>query len=34
MLKASAATDHWETMTGGDDLMPAIFRLWMAQNRP
>jgi hypothetical protein len=32
--KASSAHDHYETITGGDDLMLALFELWVAENQP
>jgi hypothetical protein len=32
--KAGTEYDHYETMTGGDDLMLAMFGLWQARNRP
>jgi hypothetical protein len=32
--KASSAHDHYETITGGDDLMMALLDLWAAKNLP
>ncbi|MHC4573494.1 MAG: hypothetical protein ACYS76_05100 [Planctomycetota bacterium] len=32
--KAGSAHDHYETITGGDDLMLALFELWVAENQP
>jgi hypothetical protein len=32
--KASSAHDHYETITGGDDLMMALLDLWAAKNQP
>jgi len=32
--KASSAHDHYETITGGDDLMAALLKLWVAENQP
>jgi len=32
--KASSEHDHYETITGGDDLMMALLRLWVAKKRP
>lgn len=32
--KASSAHDHYETITGGDDLMMALLKLWVAKNQP
>jgi hypothetical protein len=32
--RASSAHDHYETITGGDDLMLALFELWVARNQP
>ena len=32
--RASSAHDHYETITGGDDLMMALLELWSAKNQP
>ncbi|MHC4647649.1 MAG: hypothetical protein ACYTBJ_19455 [Planctomycetota bacterium] len=32
--RASSEHDHYETITGGDDLMMALLRLWVAKERP
>ena len=32
--KASSKHTHYETITGGDDLMMALLELWVAQNQP
>jgi hypothetical protein len=32
--KASSEHDHYEAITGGDDLMMALLRLWVAKKRP
>jgi len=32
--KASSAHGHYETITGGDDLMMALLDLWVAKNQP
>ncbi|MHC4482773.1 MAG: hypothetical protein ACYSW4_04415 [Planctomycetota bacterium] len=32
--KASSAHDHYETITGSDDLMMALLDLWAVKNRP
>ena len=32
--RASSAHDHYETITGGDDLMAALLKLWAAENQP
>ncbi|MHC4477729.1 MAG: hypothetical protein ACYTEL_18955 [Planctomycetota bacterium] len=32
--KASSAHDHYETITGGDDLMMALLDLWAAKTQP
>ncbi|HUT30996.1 MAG TPA: hypothetical protein VMX13_14480 [Sedimentisphaerales bacterium] len=32
--RASSAHDHYETITGGDDLMAALLKLWVAENQP
>ncbi|MHC4664933.1 MAG: hypothetical protein ACYS9T_03115 [Planctomycetota bacterium] len=32
--RASSAHDHYETITGSDDLMAALLKLWVAKNQP
>ncbi|HUW18148.1 MAG TPA: hypothetical protein VMW16_02485 [Sedimentisphaerales bacterium] len=32
--KASSTHNHYETITGGDDLMASLLKLWVAQNQP
>ncbi|MHC4867135.1 MAG: hypothetical protein ACYTEX_23900, partial [Planctomycetota bacterium] len=32
--KASSEHDHYEAITGGDDLMMALLRLWVTKERP
>lgn len=32
--KASSRHDHYEAITGGDDLMTALFKFWAAKNKP
>ena len=32
--KSSSRHDHYEAITGGDDLMTALFKFWAAKNKP
>jgi hypothetical protein len=32
--RASSAHDHYETITGSDDLMAVLLKLWVAENQP